>query len=226
MQAKVVIELLRNRNVRTALLVAAFLVVSLPVLVAAAVVGLFAHEAEVACRGAGAPGAVDTPAGGGPIAAGLYAAPLELRPGRWYEVGATDYGGPGDPSSATTARSPTPASPTCRRTPTASPSCRCSTPIQPTAGRFTFADAECPETTSRTSPSCALLHDGREAILLPSATLATDKDQARSSPTGSPTAWTCGGRPPAARSQQERGQGAARAAHRRGRDARSAAGRG
>ena len=96
MQLKVAIELLRNRNVRTALLVAAFLVVSLPVLVAAAVVGLFAHEAEVACRGAGAPGVVDTPAGGGPIAAGLYAAPLELRPGRWYEVGATSYGAPGD----------------------------------------------------------------------------------------------------------------------------------
>ncbi len=76
MQAKVAIELLRNRNVRTALLVAALLVISLPVLVAAAIVGLFAHEAEVACRGAGAPGVVDTPAGGGPIAAGLYAAPL------------------------------------------------------------------------------------------------------------------------------------------------------
>ncbi|HYM55445.1 MAG TPA: hypothetical protein VES97_08790 [Solirubrobacteraceae bacterium] len=96
MQVQVAIELLRNRNVRTALLVAAFLVVSMPVLVAAAVVGLFAHEAEVSCEGAGAVGAVNTPAGGGPIAAGLYAAPLELRPGRWYEVGATAYGGPGD----------------------------------------------------------------------------------------------------------------------------------
>ncbi len=60
---------------------------------------MFAHETEVACRGAGAPGAVNTPAGGGPIAAGLYAAPLELRPGRWYEVGATAYGGPGDSAS-------------------------------------------------------------------------------------------------------------------------------
>jgi hypothetical protein len=27
------------------------------------------------------------------------AAPLQLAPGRWYEVGATEYGGPGDPSS-------------------------------------------------------------------------------------------------------------------------------
>ncbi len=40
MQVQVAIELLRNRNVRTALLVGAFLLVSLPVLVAAAVVGL------------------------------------------------------------------------------------------------------------------------------------------------------------------------------------------
>jgi hypothetical protein len=29
----------------------------------------------------------------------MYAAPLRLQPGRWYEVGATEYGGPGDPTS-------------------------------------------------------------------------------------------------------------------------------
>jgi hypothetical protein len=95
MHVRIAIELLRNRNVRTALLVAALMVVSLPVLVAAAIAGLFAQETEAACRGAGALGVVNTPAGGGPIAAGLYATPLQLRPGRWYEVGATAYGGPG-----------------------------------------------------------------------------------------------------------------------------------
>ena len=35
----------------------------------------------------------------GPIAAGHFAAPLTLAPGQTYQVGATEYGGPGDPSS-------------------------------------------------------------------------------------------------------------------------------
>ena len=45
------------------------------------------------------PGTAETPAGGGPIGAGMYAQPLRLQPGRWYHVGATRYGGPGDPTS-------------------------------------------------------------------------------------------------------------------------------
>jgi hypothetical protein len=98
MQARVAIALLRSRHARTALLVLAALALCVPVLVAGGVVGLFAHEAEVACDGAGG-GVVEKPAGGGAIGSGLYAAPLQLRPGRWYEVGATEYGGPGDPSS-------------------------------------------------------------------------------------------------------------------------------
>ena len=35
-----------------------------------------------------------------PPAAGMFAAPLKLQPGRSYQVGATEYGGPGDPSSS------------------------------------------------------------------------------------------------------------------------------
>jgi hypothetical protein len=98
MQARVAIALLRSRKARTAVVALAALALFLPVLVAAGVVGLFAHEAEVACEGTGG-GTVETPAGGGAIGSGLYAAPLQLRPGRWYEVGATEYGGPGDPTS-------------------------------------------------------------------------------------------------------------------------------
>ena len=30
----------------------------------------------------------------------MYAQPLRLEPGRWYQAGATQYGGPGDPSSS------------------------------------------------------------------------------------------------------------------------------
>jgi hypothetical protein len=97
MQARIGITLLRNRQVRGALLTAALLILVLPVLVAAAVTGLVDQEAESTCDVS--VGTVEEPVGGGPVAAGLYAAPLQLRPGRWYEVGATEYGGPGDPSS-------------------------------------------------------------------------------------------------------------------------------
>jgi hypothetical protein len=43
--------------------------------------------------------APSTPAGG-TAPRGTYAPPLALTPGRWYEVGATEYGGPADPSSS------------------------------------------------------------------------------------------------------------------------------
>jgi hypothetical protein len=39
---------------------------------------------------------------GGPAPGGMYAPPLSLRPDRWYEVGATEYGGPADPTSTNT----------------------------------------------------------------------------------------------------------------------------
>jgi hypothetical protein len=107
MQARIAIALLRNRQVQGALLAAALLIVLMPVLVAAGIAGLLAQEAESACLGASV-GATNTPAGGGPLAAGLYAAPLELKPGRWYEVGATEYGGSGDPTSGAYGSIPNP----------------------------------------------------------------------------------------------------------------------
>jgi len=96
MNAKVALTLLRSRLVRGGLVAAALLVVLLPVLVAAAVTGFVAQQQEAGCS---APGVLNLPAGGGAIAGNQYAAPLELQPGRCYEVGATQYGGPGDPSS-------------------------------------------------------------------------------------------------------------------------------
>ncbi len=39
-----------------------------------------------------------SPSGLSPV--GMFAAPLTLAPGRWYRVGATQYGGPADPSSS------------------------------------------------------------------------------------------------------------------------------
>jgi hypothetical protein len=98
MHARLAIALLGNRRVIAWVATGALLVLLLPMLVAAAVTGVIAQTAEATC-GSETAEAVNQPAGGGGLAQGLYAAPLELQPGHWYEVGATEYGGPGDPSS-------------------------------------------------------------------------------------------------------------------------------
>jgi hypothetical protein len=163
MQARIAIALLRNRQVRTALIAAAFLALCAPVLVAAGVVGLFAHEAEVACEGADG-GPVETPAGGGAISAGLYAAPLELRPGRWYEVGATEYGGPGDPTSGDYGSIPTPGESflPAHRDSFAELSVLDSNPAN--GGSFTFQDANALSNLAYLT-QLRVAHAGREAIL-------------------------------------------------------------
>src|ERR1039458_10472501 len=97
MQIRIAIALLRNPQVRAALMAVVLLFVLLPPLIVAGIVGLIDHQAESTCGSESV--VVDQPAGGGPLTQGLYAAPLELQPGRWYEVGATEYGGPGDPTS-------------------------------------------------------------------------------------------------------------------------------
>ncbi|HXD54965.1 MAG TPA: hypothetical protein VN618_09455 [Solirubrobacteraceae bacterium] len=113
----------------------------LPMLVAAGVVGVFSQEAERACEGASV-GTVDQPAGGGPIAKGLFAAPLELAPGRWYEVGATEYGGPSDPRSGSYGSIPNPGESYLPAHPAsfAELSVLASNPAN--GGSFTFSDAD------------------------------------------------------------------------------------
>jgi hypothetical protein len=71
----------------------AFMLVIAPVV-------LLLGAANPPCPSSLAPGTVNTPAAGGPVATGMYAQPLRLEPGRWYRVGATQYGGPADPSSS------------------------------------------------------------------------------------------------------------------------------
>jgi hypothetical protein len=60
---------------------------------------LFAGAGNPPCPGPGAatPNATTPP--GGPAPGGMFAQPLKLQPGHWYRVGATDYGGPSDPTS-------------------------------------------------------------------------------------------------------------------------------
>jgi len=68
------------------------------VLLVAAVV-LFAGAGNPPCSTTAGAGLGGTPPGA-PVSAGMYAAPLTLSPGRWYRVGATQYGGSADPSSS------------------------------------------------------------------------------------------------------------------------------
>jgi hypothetical protein len=165
MQARLAIALLKNRQVQTVVLMAVLMVVMLPVLVATAVAGLFSQEAESACGSGASVGAINQPAGGGPLAQGLYAAPLELAPGRWYEIGATEYGQPGDGTSdygsiPDASESYLPAHPDSF----AELSVLDSNPAN-TTGTFTFADANAlgnlPYLTG-----LRVTHDGRERLLL------------------------------------------------------------
>lgn len=66
---------------------------------------LFAGAANPPCVAATPAGGGATPTPVGTPPAGMFAAPLTLAPGRSYQVGATEYGGPGDPSSGDTGAS-------------------------------------------------------------------------------------------------------------------------
>ncbi len=164
MQARIAIALLKNRQVQTVLVVAVLMVVLLPVLVAAGVAGLLSQEAERVCGGASI-GTVNQPAGGGPLAQGLYAAPLELAPGRWYEVGATKYGGPGDPTSGDYGSIPNPGESYLPAHPEsfAELSVLDSNPAD--GGTFTFADANALSNLAYLT-ALRVAHDGHESLLL------------------------------------------------------------
>jgi hypothetical protein len=140
MQARFAIALLRSRRLRGLLLALALTMICLPILVAAGVVGLFAHEAEAACESA--PSAViGAPAGGGQLAVGMYAVPLSLQPGRWYEVGATEYGGPGDPTSGDYGSIPSPGESYLPAHPDSFAELSVLDSNPANGGSFTFADA-------------------------------------------------------------------------------------
>jgi hypothetical protein len=106
---------------------------------------------------------VNTPAGGGPIAAGLYAAPLELRPGRWYEVGATAYGGPGD-STSDYGSIPNPGESYLPAHPASFAELSVLSSNPANGGSFTFQDADALNNLAYLT-QLRVMHAGREAIL-------------------------------------------------------------
>jgi hypothetical protein len=131
--------LLRSRRVRGALATAVLLIVLLPVLVAAAVTSLVLQQEEDSCTGLGG---VELPAAGGALAQGQYAAPLELQAGRWYEIGATEYGGPGDPSSGDYGAIPDPGQSYLPAHPDSFAELSVLERNPANGGSFTFADAD------------------------------------------------------------------------------------
>ncbi len=165
MQARIVIALLRSRQVQTVLLTGAMMVVLLPVLAAAGVAGLFSQEAERACGGGASVGEVEQPAGGGPLSQGLYAAPLELAQGRWYEVGATEYGGPSDPTSGDYGAIPNPGQSYLPAHPDSFAELSVLSSNPANHGTFTFADANALAHLPYLA-GLRVAHDGRERLLL------------------------------------------------------------
>jgi hypothetical protein len=164
MQARLAIALLRNRQVQSALLALVLLVVLMPVLVAAGVAGLFDQQAEATCGG-GSETTINPPAGGGALAQGLYAAPLELTPGRWYEVGATEYGGSGDPTSGDYGSIPNPGESYLPAHPDSFAELSVLDSNPANDGTFTFADANALSNLPYLT-ALRVAHDDRESLLL------------------------------------------------------------
>lgn len=138
MQPRLAVAALRSRGVRAVLVIAALTIVFAPVLVAAAVSGVVASGQE-ACAAAGS---VNAPAGGSASAEGEFAAPLSLVPGRIYRVGATEYGGPGDPSSGAYGSIPDPEQSYLPSHPDSFAELSVLDSNPANGGSFTFADAD------------------------------------------------------------------------------------
>jgi hypothetical protein len=160
MNTTIAAALLRNRTIRRWLAAAAVAVITLSVLVAACVTALIAQETQPGCGGGEA---ISEPAGGA-ISGGLYAPPLTLQPGGTYQVGATEYGGPGDPTSGNYGSMPNPGQAYLPAHPDSFAELSVLDHNPANHGRFTFTDANA---LGRLPYLTALrvTHDGRRALL-------------------------------------------------------------
>jgi hypothetical protein len=121
-------------RVRGWLVTLATLAVLAPLLALATVGGLLGSEATGGCAGGGL-------GGPGVVAGGLFAQPLLLRPGHWYAVGATEYGGAGDPSSGDYGAIPAPGESFLPAHPDSFAELSVLDSNPANGGAFTFADA-------------------------------------------------------------------------------------
>ena len=143
MSAHLASTVVANRTVRGVLLLAMLAVVLAPVLVIGATVTAFSQSDAQACG----TGEAQTPtggniaAGGGVTADGMFAKPLRMRAGEWYEVGATEYGGPSDPSSGSYGSIPDPSESYLPAHPDTFAELSVLSNNPANSGTFTFADA-------------------------------------------------------------------------------------
>lgn len=159
-ELQLAVALARSRRLRGALAGALALIVLVPLLGAAAILGVVAEAEPGSCEA----GTTEIPAGGGPLGEGLYAEPLRLVPGRRYQVGATEYGGPQDPTSGSYGSIPDPEQSYLPAHPDtfAELSVLARNPAQ--AGSFTFADANALDRLAYMS-ALRVWHDGHSALL-------------------------------------------------------------
>jgi hypothetical protein len=159
-EPQLAVAVLRSRRARGALAAAVGLVVLLPLIAAAAILGVVAEVERGTCE----PGVAEIPAGGGPAAQAGYAQPLRLEPGRRYLVGATEYGGPGDPTSGSYGSIPDPRQAYLPAHPNtfAELSVLARNPAQ--GGSFSFADANALDRLAYMS-GLRVWHDGQSALL-------------------------------------------------------------
>lgn len=135
----VAVTVARSRRGRQALALALGLIVLVPLLGAAAILGVLGEAEHSTCEPAGIS---EIPAGGGPLGEGLYAEPLRLVPGRRYQVGATEYGGPGDPTSGSYGAIPDPGQSYLPAHPDTFAELSVLARNPANAGAFSFADAD------------------------------------------------------------------------------------
>ncbi len=162
MAAGLVMAASRSRTSRVVVLVGALAVLLTPVLVVIGAVSVLSQSAAQACTGAS--GEVEMPAGGSQAKNGFFPQSLRLQPGRWYEVGATEYGSPGDPTSGDYGSIPDPGQTYLPAHPDTFAELSVLATNPANHGSFTFADANAlgnlPYMTA-----LRVEHDGRQAVL-------------------------------------------------------------
>jgi hypothetical protein len=164
-QQRIAVTLARSRTVRAVVVIVAVSVLLLPVLAAGGVAGLLAEEdAKAQCASTGGE-VTGEPAAGGQVAAGMFAAPLQLQRGRWYEVGATEYGGPSDPSSGDYGAIPDPTQSYLPAHPDSFAELSLLDHNPANGGTFTFTDANALDRLPYLS-GLRVRHDARELVLL------------------------------------------------------------
>ena len=159
-QTKLAYALLRDRTIPWLLLGALALIVLSPVILGAAVAGVLAEQEASGCTS----GPANLAAGGGEIAGGQYAAPLQLTPGRSYLVGATEYGGPGDPTSSDNGSIPDPSQSYLPAHPDTFAELSLLEHNPANSGHFTFAEADALDRLPYLTP-LRVTYDGRTMLV-------------------------------------------------------------